>query len=246
MAANKKAPAGKNLPMSYDEQLAKEAAAIQSRIQAPAGDRVRYNANKSFQTPDGAEGETLQVVVLDFLSTNMFYDRPFNKDNPMPPACFAIGSEPSLLVPSDNSPDKQSDSCTGCPMNQFGSASSGSGKACKNTRLVAVSPLAGDGEDPADMPIWIMQIPPASLKAFDGYVRALASKHQSVPVRFLTEVSMDSNETFAAPRFAVVRPLDNDELGAVMGLREQARERLLVEPDVSTYEAPKPVAVRRR
>jgi hypothetical protein len=118
-----------NLPVNYAEQLAKEAAEISKRIATPSGDRIRFNSNRSLITPDGGEGEELEVVVVDFVSSNLFYDGPFDRDNPQPPGCFAIGVEPSLLVPSPNSPNKQAETCSACPNNQFGSA--GKGKACK-------------------------------------------------------------------------------------------------------------------
>jgi hypothetical protein len=228
------------LPVNYNEQLAREAAEISKRIATPSGDRVRFNSNRGFVTPDGNEGEELEVVIVDFMSSNLFYDGPFDRDKPQPPACFAIGPEPSLLVPSDNSPNKQAEVCTVCPNNQFGSA--GKGKACKNTRLLAVMPLAMDG---GESPIWIMSVPPTSMKAFDGYVSTLASKHKTIPVGVVTRITLDQTVQFAAPRFTVVRPLDGSEIGTYMANREEARTRLAMEPDVSQYVPPAQTAPSR-
>lgn len=224
-----------NLPVNYSEQLAAEANDIASRISAPSGDRIRFDGNHGFKTPDGNEGAELEVVIIDFLSSNLFYEGSYDASNPQPPACFAIGVQPSNLVPSPNSPAMKCDSCNACPNNQFGSA--GKGKACKNTRLVAMSPVAMDGEDPA---LWIMSIPPTSLRAFDAYVKSLATKHKTVPIGVITRVSMDSSVTFAAPRFEVVRPLNNEEFPAYMALRDEAQNRLNTEPDVSQFKAAAP------
>lgn len=223
-----------NLPVNYAEQLAKEAAEISKRIATPSGDRIRFNSNRSLITPDGNEGEELEVVVVDFVSSNLFYDGPFDRDNPQPPGCFAIGVEPSLLVPSPNSPNKQSETCSACPNNQFGSA--GKGKACKNTRLLAVMPVAMDGDEP---PIWIMSVPPTSMKAFDSYVSTLASKHKTIPIGVVTRIVLDQTVQFAAPRFSVVRPLKAEEFETYMARREEANTRLTAEPDVSQYAPPK-------
>lgn len=246
------ARAKSNLPVNYEEQLAKEAAEIAKRIAAPTGDRIRFNANRAFITPDGMEGETLEVVIVDFVSSNLFYDGPFDRDNPQPPGCFAIGPEPSLLVPSPNSPNKQSETCTACPNNQFGSALTGKGKACKNTRLLALMPASALGSDD-EAPIWIMSVPPTSLKAYDSYVHSLAAKHRTVPIGVVTEISLDPANTFASPRFRVVRPLQAKELGSFMERREEANGRLTAEPDVSQYVPPRaaggrnaPVARGRR
>lgn len=226
-----------SVPVNYEAQIAKEASEITRRISAPSGDRIRFNANKAFITPDGMEGDTLEVVIVDFVSTNLFYDGPFDRDNPQPPACFAIGPEPSLLVPSPNSPAKQADTCTACPNNQFGSAPNGKGKACKNTRLLALMPVLDDPK--AEAPIWILSVPPTSLKAFDSYVHGLATKHKTIPVGVVTNITLDPGNSFASPRFDVARPLKGTELGTFMSRREEANQRLTAEPDVSQYTPPK-------
>lgn len=226
-----------NLPINYEEQLAREAGDIAKRISAPTGDRIRFNANRAFITPDGMEGEVLEVVIVDFMSSNLFYDGVFDRDNPQPPACFAIGAEPSMLVPSPNSPIKQADTCTVCPNNQFGSAMTGKGKACKNTRLLAIMPVSALDKPDEDAPIWIMSVPPTSLKAFDSYAQSLATKHKTVPIGVVTEISLDASNTFASPRFSVVRPLQGKELGTFMSRREEAAQRLSAEPDVSQFVA---------
>lgn len=232
------APRGKaQLPVNYAAQLAAEAAAISKQIAAPGGDRIRYNGNASFKTPDGMEGEALEVVIVNFVSTNLYYDTPYDRGNPLPAACFAINAEPKLLTPSPNSPNIQADNCNICPQNQFGS--NGKGKACSNTRLLAVISSAAleDVDNVAD--IWIMSVPPTSLKFFDAYVASLSAKHKTVPVGVITQVYLDSKNTYASPRFEVVRPLTDSELGVFMSRREEAMTRLQAEPDTSGYVAPK-------
>lgn len=233
-----------NLPAQYQEQMAREMEEIQKRIAAPSGDRVRFTKT-GFRTPDGMEGEELEVVIIDFVSSNLFYDGPYDRDNPAPPGCFAIGNEPSTLVPSDNSPNKQSDSCSVCPNNQFGS--SGKGKACKNTRLLAVTPAEPDSE--GNYPVWIMAVPPTSIKMFDAYVSKIAKTHKVPPIGVVTRVTMDDAVDYAAPRFSAVRPVDKDDIGTFFELRNDAHDRLYAEPDVSQYNAApaksKPAARRR-
>ena len=241
-----RAKAKPSVPVNYEAQLAQEASEIAKRISAPSGDRIRFNAKGGFITPDGMEGETLEVVIVDFMSSNVFYEGAFDRDNPSTPACFAIGPEPSMLIPSSNSPAKQADTCVSCPNNQFGSAPNGKGKACKNTRILALVPAAALENPNEDAPIWILAVPPTSLKAFDGYVSKLASQHRTVPVGVVTQVTLDETITYASPRFSVVRPLKPNELGVFMSRREEANTRLLTEPDVSQYVAPKTTARGRR
>lgn len=228
-----------NVPINYEAQFEQQAADIAKRLATPSGDRIRFNSNRAFITPDGQEGEILLGVIIDFVSANLFYDGPFDRDNPQPPGCFAIGEEPSLLVPSKNSPNRQAETCSSCPQNQFGSAPTGKGKACKNTRLVAFIPSIALDSPEEEAPMWIMSVPPASLKAYDGYVAALASRHKRPPAGVLTEVTLDRTQTYASPRFTIVRPLLGPELNIIMPRREEALTRLSAEPDVSQYVPPK-------
>lgn len=224
-----------NVPLDLRAQLAKESESIASKIAAGGGDRLSVSSTL-IKTPDGAEGQELEVVIIDFMSTNFFYDRPYDKDNVFPPACFAIGPEPTLLVPSKNSPAKMADTCSVCPNNVFGSAMNGKGKACKNARLLAVVPA--DAEE-GKTPIWTMSVPPASIKFFDSYVSTLAVKNKTIPLGVVTRLYLEEGSDWAAPRFEVVRPLTNEELVVFMGCRDEAKARLTAEPDVSEYEPPK-------
>ena len=63
------------------------------------------------------------------------------------------------LVPSDNAPDKQNDSCRGCPMNSS-APPTGSGKARKNTRMLAVLPPDAD----SDTELWTLKVSPTGIK----------------------------------------------------------------------------------
>lgn len=234
-----------NLPVNYAEQLANEVSNITTRIAAPSGDRIRMINSSHFELPNGDDADAIEGVVVDFVSSNLFFEGAYDKDNPSPPGCFAVGPEPTTLVPTGNSPNKQAETCSVCPNNQFGS--NGKGKACKNTRLLAIMPLEGDD-------IYVMSVPPTSIKSFDGYVSTLASKHRLPPVGVVTRITLDKTVTYAAPRFEVVKPLDATDLPKAMEARGQARERLVAEPDFSQYVAPAPVragraaapAVRRR
>lgn len=220
--------------ISLQEQLAAEASQIAKRIQAPGGDRIRYNKQNLMVLPDSLEVEELEVVMVDFVSSNLFYDRPYDSKNPGPPACFAIGPEPMNLVPSKNSPAIQSNTCKECPNNKFGSH--GDGKACKNTRLVAVVPY--ESLAMGDPQLWVASIPPTSVRFLDAYVQTLSVKHKTTPIGVKTLFSLEPKAEYASPRFKVIAPLDEEDLKTAMSLRDTARARLLTEPDVTQYQPP--------
>ena len=229
-----------NLPVSIKEQLAAEAADIGSKIAAPSGDRISLSNSGTIRTPDGGEGNEIEVVVIDFIASNMFYPDAYDRDNPQPPSCFALGREPSLLAPSKNADPAEAATCSVCPNNQFGSALVGAGKACKNTRLLAVVDISSD-----DPEIWVLAVSPTALKKFDGYVRNLANKHTTVPVAVLTRIALDPTADFASPSFDIERLLEDDELEKAFGLRDAAMERLMTEPDTSNKTPTKPAAKKR-
>lgn len=210
-------------------QLKAQAAAINEKVAPASGITIQVSQSKEFKFPDGTKGDEFECVIVDFTSVNFFYEGEYDKDNITPPACFAVGNNPLQLVPSDNSPNKQNDTCKGCPMNEFGSA--GKGKACKNQRLLAVLPP----DATEDTPIWLLKVSPTAIKAFDSYVRSVASAFQMPPVAVVTKVSFDENSDYPSLRFG--DPQQNDNLAVHYARQEEAKKLLEAEPDVSQYAA---------
>lgn len=222
--------------VSIKEQLAAQVAANASRVAPATGNQIRLSGKK-FALPDGsATTDPIRVVIVDFVSENRFYESAYDKDSVEPPACFSIDPLPNKMVPSANSPVKQAESCGECPMNQFGSK--GKGKACGNTRVLAVLPEDAD----ADTPIWIIKVSPTGLKAFDGYVQSVARTFQAPPVAVVTEISFDDSKDY--PSLVFGAPLPNSNLEVHFARQGEARELLMAEPDVSGYQAPAPVPAR--
>lgn len=249
MATTKKAPAAKTTAVAVvkktsgavvniQDMLRKQAEAMSERTSPASGISIRVTQDKQFSLPDGQKTDELEVVIVDFVARNEFYEGAYDKDNMSPPACFAIGVAPNKLVASDNSPQKQADTCAECPMNAFGSA--GKGKACKNGRVLAVLPVDAD----ENTPIWLLKVSPTALKGFDGYVQGVARTFQTPPVGVVTKVSFDPNVTYASLRFSDATP--NENLAAHFARQTEAKELLEQEPDVSGYEAPKPVKAMAR
>lgn len=236
--ANAKSPAVKKAGpgtsvVSIQERLKAEVAGIQERIGAPVGDVISVTQDKMFKLPDGTKhAGPMNVVIVDFVSGNFFYEGAYDPNNISPPACFALGTNPSQLVASDNSPLKQSDSCAGCPMNQFGS--DGKGKACKNSRLLALLPVDADNETP----IMVLKVSPTAIKAFDSYVASVSRSFQLPPLGVVTEIDFDDAVTYASLRFKNPHPNENIELA--FNRRDEARARLMTEPDVSTFNVAPP------
>lgn len=222
---------------NIQDMLRKQAEANASRVEPGSGKSIRIGQDKSFTLPDGTKTRgSLQLVVVDFVSRNEYYEDAYNKDDITPPNCFAIHPEPKQLVPSDNSPDKQSDNCASCPMNQFGSAPTGAGKACKNTRVLAVMPP--DADD--DTEIWTLKVSPTAVKAFDSFVAGVNRTFQLPPVGVVVTVGFSGAKDF--PSLEFTDPQLNENVVVHFGRQDEAREMLMREPDVSSFGAEKPAA----
>jgi hypothetical protein len=211
-------------------KLRAQAASVNDQLGSLSGINISL-AGKKFSLPDGRKtGEPIQLVILAFASQNVFYEGDYDPKNITPPACFAISTNPKLLTPSKNAPVAQATSCTGCPMNEFGSK--GAGKACSNTRVLAVMDPDGD----ANSPIWTMKVSPTSLKSFDAYVRQVSSTFQMAVISVVTTVSFDEDKDF--PSLIFSNPLPNDNLAVHFGRQDEAAQIVATEPDVSSYAAP--------
>jgi len=231
------APKSSTSIVSIQAKIAADVAALASRVDKPSGDTIQVTQDKMFKMPDGTQHPgPLRLVVVDFVAANYFYEGAYDPNNASPPTCFAIGITPTDMSPSANSPEKQAEKCGTCPNNQFGSK--GNGKACKNMRVMAVLPPDAD----ANTPMYILKTSPTANKAFDSYVSAVARTFQRPPYGVITEISFDPSEKYATLRFGNPAPADDDLLEVAFNRQAEARERLLTEPDVSGFEAPKPAA----
>lgn len=218
----------KHLPIDYEAELAKQAADLQSRLSTPSGDLIRVNQNKTFTFPDGTESsEPFDAVIVDFIYANTYYATSYNAKELTPPECFAIGEKQKLLVPSDNSPHKQAPSCEVCPQNQWGSGN-GNGKACRNNVLLALLPPDATSENP----LWLLKVSPTAIKHFESYVTKVMRQFNSPPIKVVSKIGFDPQQHYPVVRFGAPRP--NENVGAFFERIQEARQRLMTEPDLSS------------
>lgn len=224
---------------NIQEALRAQAEANAARVEPGGGKSIRIGQDKSFTLPDGTKTrEALALVVVDFVSRNEYYEGAYNKDDIVPPNCIAIHPEPKGMVPLASSPDKQCDDCASCPMNQFGSAPTGSGKACKNTRVLAVMPPDAD----EDTEIWTLKVSPTGIKAFDNFVASTNRTFQLPPVGVVVTVNFSDGKDYPCLEFTDPQP--NDNVAVHFARQNEAREMLMREPDFSGFGAEKPAKAK--
>lgn len=199
------------------EQLAAEAQAMINKAGSLAGDIIKVK-NKKFVLPDGREAETFAAVIVDFINVFEFYEGRYDPKKISPPVCAAKGAEINNMVPFEDSPKLQADTCAECPNNQFGS--DGKGKACKNGIWLAVVPA----DDLKAVPL-IVKLAPTATTPFRRYLTLLASTgrpHFSV----ITNFTLDSSVDYAKILCDAPVPLPMEDVSAVMGRRADAMKRL--------------------
>lgn len=140
-------------------------------------------------------GNSMSVYVLDSIHLNTYYSGAYDPKVVAPPDCYAFfrGAEASTASPIEGCENPQSDMCTGCPQNEYGTARNGRpGKACSNTRRIAVLPATKVGpagtpvylsaEELASTPILYGKLPVTSCKGFSKYAQTLANAPYERPL----------------------------------------------------------------
>ena len=208
--------------VNMEDEIKKQLMAQKGQLGALPSNKIS-TSGKEFTLPDGQTGKDLDCIILDFAWFMVNYPGVYNANDPKQPNCFAVGRDnpdSGLLIPHESSADRQHSYCKECPKNQWGSAATGRGKACKNQRrLVLLAPDADEGSEPMTL-----YVSPGGLKFFDAYVSRLSNEHKLLPVQVITRISFDPNQTYPLLNFAFVEPHSNMPL--FWSKREGAQELL--------------------
>ena len=214
----------KNLPVNMEDEIRKQIEAQKKQLGALPSNKVSTRG-KEFSLPDGRKGKELECVVLDFAWFLVNYPGVYNANNPQQPNCFAISrinpmDEARDCKPHEDAADPQHSDCKDCPKNQWKSAPSGNGKACKNQRRLVLLPPDAD-EDSEPMTLYVS---PGALKNFDAYVSRLSNEHNMLPVQVITKITFDPDQSYPLLNFELIKPHANMNL--FWRKREQAEELL--------------------
>jgi hypothetical protein len=202
----------------------------------------------------------MSVIILDSMFENIFYEGKYDPQNPTPPTCFAFGYEEDTLAPHKVVKDlgqDQNPQCRGCPMNAWASADTGRGKACRNTRRLAL--LAAGSLDDNDvftperdfsaygkLPLGSLKIPVTSVNGYGSFVKMITSTLRRPPHGVFTRITMvpDPKTQFKL-LFEAIGPVPEAAYRAYSHRLSEAREMNLVPPDMTPPVA-KPEAPSRR
>lgn len=219
---------------------------------------IRYRGDtKTLMREDGdGPRNSIEVVILKSATvvSKIFYAGGYVEGSTEAPTCFSTNG----LAPDPSATQKQCSTCAACPQNKWGSrktAAGKDGKACSDSKRLAVAPLADIANEAFGGPM-LLRVPAASLGDLAAFGEKMASWGYPY-YSFGTRISFDPGESYPKFVFKEIgeRQLTDAEADKVMQLRDSpAVARILAEgsehvtPEVTSapgpaFEAPKPVAV---
>jgi hypothetical protein len=180
-------------------------------------DRIKIPSAGStvFEVPgeedDSDTVKEFSAVILHHHTLNCYYKTKYTGGN-NPPDCGSFDGIIGIGTPGGE--------CKSCPLNQFGSADEGKGKACKNRRRIYV---LREGEL---FPL-LLSLPTGSLKEFTKYIKKLLSKGKRanmVVTRFsLKKATSSGGVVYSQAQFAVDRALTPEEQALINAMTEQVK-----------------------
>lgn len=229
--------------VSWDEELARQAeAAAAQEANTGGGQFFQLRAGVLSFNDSPLPNNEMAVIIADSILENVWYEEAFDADNPSPPTCFAFGRDEPTLAPhasvlaAGQSPENCT-ACADCPMNEWGSADKGRGKACRNGRRLALlsagvfSPdgrlKAVDAETLQSSQIAFMKLPPTSIRGYATFVKQVAGALKRPPHGVITKIKVVPD---AKTQFKVLfEPLANvpNELMAVAMQRHEEAKKLI-------------------
>ena len=151
------------------------------------------------------------AVILHHHTLNAYYKTKYTGGS-NPPDCGSFDG-----VCGEGDPGGE---CKRCPLNQYGTAEEGKGKACKNRRRIYV---LREGEV---FPL-LLSLPTGSLKEFTKYIKRLLSKGKksnSVVTRFsLKKATNQGGVIYSQAQFVIDRILTPQEQKLIDALTEQVK-----------------------
>lgn len=145
--------------------------------------------------------------------SKIYYPGGYEEGSTERPSCYSNDG----ITPGLDAAEPQAAKCAVCPHNQWGSriSEAGSkGKACSDTRRVAVVSLSD-----LDTPM-LMRIPAASLREMANYAQVL--KRRNTPYQaVVTKIGFDPEAAYPRFTFRAVRYLDETEAKSIIATGQQ-------------------------
>lgn len=240
-------PAGGGLPQDPSQQADywRRYAQAYTETEPVAGQTISVNNGIMSIGDQPIIGNRFSAVILDGVHLNAYYGSAYNPNAVVPPTCYAIGRTEMEMAPHpDMAKDQnffrpQAERCSGCPMNEYGSAQQGSGKACRNRRRLLLI-IAGMYDQQGNLQphtdpsyyetaaIMTLNIAPTSGKNWGRFIRDAAGQYNRPPFGVISDVYLYPHEKHGreAVGFNVQAPVPDALVPAVMRRHQEAAQQI--------------------
>lgn len=176
---------------NYDEELAKLAKAAVAK-EKPTSSTLTVKAGILAYNGTAVAGNKLECIIIASTHANLLYEGKYDPNNITNPVCYAYSEDPDTieLKPHPKSSKPQCETCADCWANQWESdPDGGRGKACKNSRVLALIPAGVTAEDVATAEVATLKLPVMSVnKKWAPYVHKVATLYGMPPLAMKTIV----------------------------------------------------------
>lgn len=207
-------------------------------VKVPSGGGIAFEVPSDDPESPDSEKSLVGVIVYHHC-TNAYWANSFDGKNEQPDCASMDGKNG---IDRDSGELRQ---CESCPLNQFGSAPDGKGKACKNMHRIY---LLREGEV---LPL-LLPLPPTSLKAFKDYLAKRIVLKGKRAWQVLTQITLKKEQnsggiTYASCVFTKLgdlTPAQAEQIkGTVDAVKQLAESVPLTAADEASGETPTKEAV---
>lgn len=222
--------------VSWKEKM-QEVKARAAAMEAPKGGFLSFKNGRLAYDDTYIPGDKIEVIIVDFMLENTYFPEKFNPNKAASPVCYAIGRDEEDLQPHEEAESPQGGvdgMCASCEHNEWGSdPEGGRGKACKNTRRIAmISADALKADDPVvavkKSGIVMCKLPVTSVKNFsrviNQIVKVLGEPHFAVTVEL--SVVPDDGRLFSV-NWKVLGQIQGDPLLQALYEKSLQAEKML-------------------
>lgn len=212
---------------NYDEYLAGLAKATTSS-EKPSGSSISCKAGVLAYNGEALPDNKLDCIIIASTHTNLFYEGKYDPNNITSPVCFAYSPDGDDMGPHPKASKPQAESCDICPQNQWGSdPNGGKGKACKNSRSLALIPANTSAEELLTAEMAVLKLPVMSVKNWSMYVQKCSALHNRPFFSMQTQIGTvpDQKSQFRVT-FRDGERLPMEMVQGVMSIQEKANDLL--------------------